>query len=70
MRAQLVDATSSSQLIRQHFPKENRFVGLVTSQDGVPFESTLANDFYLLGPLPMDFGLVLRRPIETAQLTR
>jgi hypothetical protein len=29
----------------------------------------IANDFWLLRPLQVDFGLVLRRPIETAALT-
>jgi hypothetical protein len=35
------------------------------SQDGV-FESTFANDSWLLSPVQADFGQVLRRPIETA----
>jgi hypothetical protein len=37
----------SSQLIRQHFPEENRFVRLYSirpGQGGVPFESALANE--------------------------
>jgi len=69
--AQLVDATPSNQLIRQYFPLENRSVRLYSirpSQDGIPFESALANDFQLLGPLQVDFELVLRRPIETAKV--
>jgi hypothetical protein len=37
-------------------------------QDGIPFESTLGDDSYLFRPLRVDFGLVLRRPVETAQL--
>jgi hypothetical protein len=46
--AQPVDATPSSQLIRQYFPLENRSVRLYSirpGQGGVPFESTLANHF-------------------------
>ena len=39
------------------------------SLDGVPFESTLANDSWLFRPLQVDLGLVLCRPIETTALT-
>jgi hypothetical protein len=45
---QRVDATPFNQLIRQYFPLENRSVRLYSirpSQGGVPFASTLVNDF-------------------------
>jgi hypothetical protein len=39
------------------------------TQDGVPFEAALANDSWLLRPFQVDFGLRLRRRIETGAVT-
>jgi hypothetical protein len=73
LRAQPVDATPSNELTPQYFPLESRSIRLQSirpSQSGVPFESTLVNDFWLLSLLQVNSELVLRRPIETAAFTR
>jgi hypothetical protein len=43
---------------------------ITPSQDGVPLESALASDPWLLKALRVGFGQVLRRPIETAAFIR
>ena len=52
---------------------EDRSVRVYSSrpkQDGVAFESMLANDFGFLKLLQVDFEQMLRRPIETAPFVR
>jgi hypothetical protein len=73
VRAQPADATPSNQLTRQYFTLRTVLsAGTqldLARQRSVPFELTLANDFWLSRLLQAAVGLVLRRPIETAALT-